>query len=169
MISLPFQRKPLLDGWMISAIVMANSGRPFSLTDGFDQSGLGNIFWNSRPDAVAGCKSILGNVDRWYDPACFRLQSVGVPGNLGRNTLTGPRFFTTDLALIKDIKLRESATVQFRAEVFNVLNHANFGQPNPDVFVQNGAGGVDVSPTAGQITATTTAARQIQFGLKILF
>jgi hypothetical protein len=169
MISLPFQRKPLLDGWMISAIVMANSGRPFSLTDGFDQSGLGNNFWNSRPDAVAGCKAILGNVDRWYDPACFRLQSAGRPGNLGRNTLTGPRFFTTDLALIKDIKLRESATVQFRAEVFNVLNHTNFGQPNPDVFVQNATGGVDVSPTAGQITSTTTAARQIQFGLKILF
>jgi hypothetical protein len=108
-------------------------------------------------------------VDRWYDPACFRLQSAGRPGNLGRNTLTGPKFFTTDVALIKDIKLRESATVQFRAEVFNALNHANFGQPNPDVFVQNDAGGVDVSPTAGQITATATPGRQIQFGLKILF
>jgi hypothetical protein len=108
-------------------------------------------------------------VDRWYDPACFRLQAAGRPGNLGRNTLRGPGFFTTDIALIKDIKVRESTSVQFRTEVFNVLNHPNFGQPNPDLFVPDGSGGVRISPTAGQITTTTTQARQIQFGVKILF
>jgi hypothetical protein len=169
MIVLPFQGNRLVDGWMISAIMMANSGRPFSVTDGFNQSGLGNGDHYSRPDVVAGCPAILGSVDRWYDPACFRLQPVGRPGNLGRNTLRGPGFFTTDLALIKDVKLRESASVQFRTEVFNVLNHPNFGQPNRDLFVPNGSGGVSVSPTAGQITTTTTSARQIQFGVKILF
>jgi hypothetical protein len=169
MISVPFQGNRLVDGWMISAIVMANSGRPFSLTDGFDQSGLGSRNQYSRPDVVAGCQAILGSVDRWYDPACFRLQPVGRPGNLGRNTFIGPAFFTTNLALIKDVKLRESATLQFRTEVFNALNHPNFGQPNPDLFVPNGSGGVSVSPTAGQITTTTSPGREIQFGLKILF
>jgi outer membrane receptor protein involved in Fe transport len=169
MISLPFQKNRLVDNWMISAIVMANSGRPFSVTDGFDISGLGSPIQNSRPDVIANCDAILGNVDRWYDPACFSLQQIGRPGNLGRNTLTGPAFFTTDLALIKDIKLRESATVQFRAEVFNALNHPNFGQPNTDLFVFNASGGLDVNPAAGKITTTTTPGRQIQFGLKIFF
>ena len=169
MISLPFQRNRVVDGWMVSAIVMANSGRPFSLTDGINQSGLGSSFHYSRPDAIAGCAAFQGKVDRWYDPACFRLQPVGRPGNLGRNTLTGPGFFTTDLAVIKDIKVRESATVQFRTEVFNVLNHANFGQPNPDLFVPNGSGGVIISPAAGRITTMTSTARQVQFGLKVLF
>ena len=170
MISLPFRGNRLLDGWMVSAIVMANSGRPFSLTDGFDQAGFGNnSLTYSRPDAVAGCKPILGKVEQWYDPLCFRLQQPGRPGNLGRNTLTGPALFTTDLALIKDIKLRESTTVQFRAEIFNLFNHSNLGLPNPDLFIPDGTGGGTVSPTAGRITATTTPARQIQFGVKILF
>jgi hypothetical protein len=169
MISLPFHANRLVDGWMISSIIMANSGRPFSLTDGFDQSGLGTLWRYSRPDAVAGCAATIGNVDRWYDPACFRLQPVGRPGNLGRNTLVGPGFFTTDLALLKDVKLRESVTAQLRVESFNVLNHPNLGQPNPDLFVPNESGGVDISPTAGQITTITTPGRQIQFGLKILF
>ena len=170
MIAMPFAGNRLVDGWMISAIVMANSGRPFSVTDGFDQAGFANnSFTRSRPDAVAGCKPIVGRADRWYDPACFRLQPVGRPGNLGRNTLTGPGMFTTDLALIRDIRLREAATLQFRTEVFNVFNHPNFGLPDLDVFVPDGTGGATVSPTAGRITTTTTAGRQVQFGVKILF
>src|SRR5439155_21798803 len=115
MISLPFAGNRLLDGWTVSAIVMANSGRPFFVADGFDQTGFANTGVPSRPDAVLGCRPILGRVDRWYDPACFRLQGAGLPGTLGRNTLTGPELFTTDLALIKDFKLHERTTLQFRA------------------------------------------------------
>ena len=169
MISLPFAGNRLLDGWTVSAIVMANSGRPFFVADGFDQTGFANTGVPSRPDAVLGCRPILRRVDRWYDPACFRLQGAGLPGTLGRNTLTGPELFTTDLALIKDLKLHEQTTLQFRAEGFNLFNHPNLGLPNPDVFVSDGAGGARVSPTAGQITTTTTPGRQIQFGIKILF
>jgi hypothetical protein len=170
MISIPFAGNRLLDGWMISAIVMANSGRPFSVTDGFDQAGFAqSTTARSRPDAVAGCKAIVGRADRWYDPACFRLQPVGRPGNLGRNTLTGPSLFTADVALIKKIKLCEPATLQFRTEVFNAFNHPNLGLPNLDLFVPNGTGGATVSPAAGRITNTTTPGRQIQVGVKILF
>jgi hypothetical protein len=170
MIAMPFAGNRLVEGWMISAIVMANSGRPFSVTDGFDQAGFANnVLTRSRPDAVAGCKPILGKADRWYDPACFRLQPAGRPGNLGRNTLTGPSLFTADVALIKNVRLREPATLQFRTEVFNVFNHPNLGLPNLDLFVPDGTGGATVSPAAGRITDTTTPGRQIQFGVKILF
>jgi hypothetical protein len=172
MIALPFEGNGLLDGWMISAIVMANSGpgRPFSVTDGFDQAGFANRTQTfSRPDAVPGCKPIIGRADQWYDPACFRLQPAGRPGNLGRNTLTGPSLFTADVALIKDVRLREQAILQFRTEAFNVFNHPNLGLPNLDLFVPDGTGGATVSPAAGRITVTTTSGRQIQFGVKILF
>jgi hypothetical protein len=168
MISLPFRRNRFVDGWMISAIVMANSGQPFSVTDGFDRSGFGDVVNFSRPDAIAGCNAFVGNVDRWYDPACFRLQPAGRPGNLGRNTLRGPGFFTADVALIKDTKLGESTTVQFRTEAFNVLNRPNFAIPalqERNVFQSNG----NANSNAGRITTTTTPARQIQFGVKILF
>ena len=77
--------------------------------------------------------------------------------------------FTADLALIKDIRLRERAIFQFRTEVFNVFNHPNLGPPDLDLFVPDGTGGGIVSPFAGQITTTATPPRQIQFGLKILF
>ena len=71
--------------------------------------------------------------------------------------------------MIKDIKMREQATLQFRTELFNVFNHPNLGLPDLDVFVPDGTGGATVSPTAGRITTTTTPGRQIQFGVKILF
>ena len=169
MFFLPFEGNRFVDGWAVSAIVMANSGRLFTITDGFDQSGLRNFLTPSRPDAVAGCEPILGKVEQWYNPACVRLQSPGRPGNLGRNTLTGPGTFTTDIALIKNIPLRESLSLQFRTEAYNIFNHPNFGLPNTDLFVPDGTGGGAVSPTAGRITSTTTSSRQIQFALKFLF
>jgi hypothetical protein len=66
--------------------------------------------------------------------------------------------------VLKDTKIREQMTVQFRAEIFNILNRANFNQPNEVVFTPSG-----VSPTAGIITSTATTARQVQFGLKLLW
>jgi hypothetical protein len=69
-----------------------------------------------------------------------------------------------DASLFKDTAISERSHLQFRAEVFNVLNHTNLGTPNATVF-SNGA----ISPTVGLITTTTTTSRQIQFGLKLIF
>jgi outer membrane receptor protein involved in Fe transport len=165
-VSFPFRGNRVVEGWQASAIVMANSGSPFSVTDGFDQAGL-QTGLNSRPDAVAGCKAILGTVDHWFNPECFRLQPYGRPGNLGRNTLRGPGMFITDFALLKDTSLGESASVQFRAEFFNIFNHPNFGLPIPDLFVSSGTGAT-VNPAAGRIT-TAVPGRQVQFAVKLLF
>ena len=59
--------------------------------------------------------------------------------------------------------------LQFRAEFFNLFNHANFGAPAAGLFVAGTNGGGNPNPTAGRITTTTNPARQIQFGLKISF
>jgi hypothetical protein len=69
-----------------------------------------------------------------------------------------------DLSLFKNIPLSERTRLQFRAECFNLANHANFGTPNAIVF-----SGADINPSAGLITDTVTTSRQLQFGLKLTF
>ena len=76
----------------------------------------------------------------------------------------GPGLADLDLSLFKNTRVTEKATLQFRAEVFNVLNHANLGTPNATVF-SSGA----INPSAGLITTLATTPRQIQFGLKLIF
>jgi hypothetical protein len=71
---------------------------------------------------------------------------------------------TWDFSALKNIPLHKRLNLQFRAELFNLLNHANFNSPNAVVFTPTG-----VSPTAGLITSTATTSRQIQFGLKLLW
>jgi hypothetical protein len=109
---------------------------------------------------------ILGTPAQWFNPAAFLAPpaSSGFYGNLGRDTLEGPGLSTSDLSLLKDTHLREKLNLQFRAELFNLLNRANFNTPNAVTFTPAG-----VSPTAGVITSTSTTSRQVQFGLKLLW
>jgi hypothetical protein len=98
---------------------------------------------------------------------CFNLR-----GNAGRNILTGPGTTEVDFSIFKNNyirKISENFNVQFRAEMFNILNHANFSPPvtpdNTDIFDPTGA------PTgvAGLLTRTSTTAREIQFAIKVIF
>ncbi len=81
------------------------------------------------------------------------------PGNLGRNTFTGPGWYNLDFSLVKDTKITESKQIQFRAEFFNVFNHATFGTPGASIGAQN----------FGISTYTATTERQIQFALRFMF
>jgi len=88
-------------------------------------------------------------------------------GDLGRNVFIGPAFSNTDFSLLKNTKLSEKTTLQFRAEIFDIFNHPNFGQP--------GRVATPGSSTFGVITSTRFptgdfgSARQLQFALKLLF
>jgi hypothetical protein len=101
----------------------------------------------------------------WMNPAAFTLNAANTFGNAGRNILTAPPFKNLDLALLKNTTIHERFGVQFRAEFFDIANHANFGQPSNSVG----------NPTFGVISFTRLArgdlgsSRQIEFGLKILF
>jgi hypothetical protein len=104
------------------------------------------------------------------DPALF--QCYNLRGNAGRNILIGPGTSELDFSIFKNNPIRkisESFNVQFRAEMFNVLNHANFAVPtaplNTDIFDSTGI----LSPVAGLLTSTTTTAREIQFALKVVW
>jgi hypothetical protein len=82
-----------------------------------------------------------------------------VPGNLGRNTFTGPRWSNLDFSVVKDTRINESMMLQLRAEFFNVLNQSTFGTPTSSIG----------NPAFGLITGTATTERQIQFGLRFVF
>jgi len=112
---------------------------------------------------------VTGDIKQWFDPTAFTLPAPGTLGTVGRNSLIGPRFATVDLALLKNVALQRSSSLQFRVEVFNLTNHVNFGQPSANVFAQTVNGGGSISPTAGRITTTASTSRQIQFALKLLF
>lgn len=85
---------------------------------------------------------------------------------MGRNTLERPGAFTGDLSIQKRFNVDEERYLQFKAEMFNIANRANFDSPNTRV-ITNSSGRRNL--TAGRITGTVTTARQIQFVLKLVF
>jgi hypothetical protein len=164
----PFQKNILVKGWQMSGNLVAQSGSPWNVIVGFDQSGNGVA--NQRPNLVEDANQIkIGAVNHWADPAGFSLPAPGTFGNLQRDFLSGPGILTFDYSVTKETPITEKARVQFRAEFFNLFNHANFSLPLASVFVQGVNGGASVNPTFGKITSTTTSSRQIQLALKILF
>jgi hypothetical protein len=173
---LPFGRSPrtgafafankLISNWQVNAIATVQSGLPFSPQLGFNPTNDGNSRNPIRPSwnpAFTG-NVILGGPNKYYDPNAFVVPLNGTYGNAGRDTLEGPGVSALDLSASKRIRLSERFSLQFRGELFNILNHTNFNSPNPIVFTTATGG---PSPTAGVITSTTTTSRQIQFGLKL--
>lgn len=176
---LPFKGNQLISGWQASLIASMRTGQPFTVLTGFDRASIGGAA-TSRPNLVPGRSTnpILGTPDRWYDPTAFSLQAPGTLGNLARNTLTGPGLVNFDLSLAKTFKIAEKLNAQFRAEAFNLANHANFGMPVNTLFTGpscaagqtgNCAGPGIPNPNAGRITSTVTTSRQLQFALKLMF
>ena len=158
----------LASGWTANSIVTLLSGFPFTPELSYNPSNNLDTKNPVRPfvnPAFTG-KTIMGKPSQWFNPAALLAPppGSGFYGNLGRNSLTGPGLATWDLSMLKEMALRDRLNLQFRAELFNLLNRANFNTPNLVVFTPSG-----VSPTAGVITGTATTARQVQFGLKLLW
>lgn len=179
---LPFLRplgKTLTAGWQLLGIGTLLSGPPFTIYSGIQQTGAGSQ-GTDRPDQVGTpALSTSRTVREDYfglgaNNASFFSIPIGVPGGtgpnrgvfgtLGRNTFRGPAFHNFDLALIKDTPLVERAgavraSLQFRAEFFNVFNIVNFGLPSNIVL----------GPGFGEISRTAGNSRQIQFSLKVIY
>ncbi|HJY07492.1 MAG TPA: hypothetical protein VJ323_14325, partial [Bryobacteraceae bacterium] len=160
----------LLGGWTFTAIQMVQSGLPITFYQGQDVALDGTFgVQHAQLEAGATVNSIeVGHPNRnamiseFFNPSAFvpaNLVPAGTYGNSGRGILSGPAFANTDFSILKDFALRESLKLQFRTEMFNVFNQANFS--NPDSTVNSG--------TFGQILSTTTPGRQIQFALKLLW
>jgi hypothetical protein len=97
-------------------------------------------------------------VARYFDTSKFVPNAVGTFGNSPKNMLRGPRYFNTDVALLKVTNVTARIGLQFRAELFNIFNNVNFNAPNSNVS----------SAQFGRITSALDP-RILQFGLKLLF
>ncbi|HET8781678.1 MAG TPA: carboxypeptidase regulatory-like domain-containing protein [Pyrinomonadaceae bacterium] len=157
---LPFDGNELTRGWQLGVIVQSQSGNPFNVvTSNSTVTGLANTL---RPN-VDGPVEIIGEVEQWFDTTAF--DAVPRFGNLGRNVIIGPTFNNIDFSVMKTTNLGERVRVQFRAEVFDLFNHANFGRPGNTVG----------TPSFGRITSTrfptgeSGSSRQIQFALKLIY
>jgi hypothetical protein len=175
-----------LKGWELNGIFQVRTGSAFTANDGFNQSDDGDLFFEyDRPNLVPGRSNNpkLGQVNHWFDSTAFVLQPLGTMGDVRRDTLTGPGIVELDMGLDKKTlvpKISETFAVEVRADFFNLLNNANFQEPNTNLYtaftpvagqpLPTGYinGGVP-NPSAGVITSTTTTARQIQLAVKFIF
>jgi outer membrane receptor protein involved in Fe transport len=148
----------------LEAVVTLQSGRPFTVAllpdidnsnTGRSNLGFGN---NDRPN-VSGSTSVTSrNAEAWFNTKAFSMPTFGTFGNSGRNTLTGPRFQTINVAVVRHLRVGHSAMIDLRAEVFNLLDHVNYDLP--DVYLG--------SPTFGRILSAGSP-RRIQFGIRTTF
>lgn len=154
----------ILNGWQVNSILVWQSGFPFSVVSGRDNSfsGVGS----DRADFLGGRAKLSADRPRgekilqWFDTSKFTANAIGTFGNSGRNILRGPKFFNTDFGLLKVTRVTEQVNVQFRAEFFNIFNTVNFRLPTSNIS----------SAQRGRITSVVDDnQRIIQFGLKILF
>jgi hypothetical protein len=174
-------RKLLFGGWQTNAILVWNSGSPFTITDNFTGQSQ-NVFPGSvgaagpdRPNQIAPATISNPSVSEWFNRNAFVIPGPGEIGNAPRNSLFGPHFRHFDFSLFKDVPLKESLKMQFRAEFYNLTN-------TPSYFVANNqnsdsttnlvpAQGATPSTAFGQIVRTSPnyTPRAIQLALKLLF
>jgi len=164
----------LVAGWSVSSIITAQSGFPFTPQLSYNPSNNLDTRNPVRPFVNPNFTGpvILGKPSQWFNPAAFIAppSAGGFYGNLGRDTFIGPGLATWDFSVLKDTRIRERMNLQFRAEIFNLLNRANFNTPNLIVFTPpTAANPTGLSGTAGAITSTSTSSRQVQFALKLLW
>jgi hypothetical protein len=171
--SIPFARKTqgfrkvLLDGWQLNGIASANSATPFTVYDSANVSLQASAppisgFFASRPNLVGNPNQGPHTPNHWVSTTPFQRlnpqMQAGQFGNESRNAVRGPAYADVDLSAMKNFVLTERFHAQFRAESFNVANHANFGLPIADIASTNFGRVLQASPP-----------RLTQFALKILF
>lgn len=162
----------IIGGWELSPVLNYSSGLPFTLS------------YSSCSTSIPGSAICMVN----GNPGEFRHHTTGYPGHglqyysasdnplgvrftapgldqmgtVGRNSVFGPHFFNTDLAVQKNFPIHEAATIQFRTEAFNVFNHINFGNPGGNIEQPGSIG-------SGPGIDGTSNPRQLQFSLRVQF
>ncbi len=152
----------IVGGWELTGIWSATSGAPFTVNIGRDIANIGARSISQRPDVVGNPYSGAKKApDLWINKSAFAEPAPYTFGNLGRNTLVGPRFSQFDFGGYKNFTITEWLHLQLRIEAFNLFNRTNFG--NPDSNFDDPVG------TFGRITGLSGRPREEQIGLKLIF
>jgi len=161
----------VLGGWQVSGSTFMRSGTPLWVTRTDDIAGVGDAFaqpWNQVGDPAQGANQAFSGgvvsgtaVDQnfWFNPAAFAKPAAGTFGNAPRNRIYGPGQYQWDIAVFKNVGISGPRSVQFRAEIFNFLNHPNWSNPSSD----------PTSSTFGRITGKDGSRRDIQLSLRFVF
>ena len=149
----------LLGGWRANTIFTAQSGAPFTVNLAVDRANIGTGP-AQRPDQTANPNLPGGDQspDRWFDTSAFALPAPFTFGSAARNSVAGPGFANVDFSLAKTWALGGTSQLEFRWEVFNLLNRSNFDLPNR----------IFGNPNFGRIFSARDP-RQMQFGLRLAF
>jgi outer membrane receptor protein involved in Fe transport len=154
----------LAKGWQIGGVMQFSSGLPFTPFLSYDQVGDQQSDTGLHKPNVNGEVTYPKTTEQWFDPSVFSVPAPGIYGNAKRNSLRGPGLKVADLSAFKNFELGR-IKAQFRLEAFNAFNWVNLGMPSSTIFE---AGGVR-NTTAGRINNTSTPARQVQLGFKLIF
>jgi hypothetical protein len=160
----------LLEGWELSGIWTARTGRPVNISVSRSSRDVpdGNTS-NQRPNVVPGVSIYPAGertINNWLNLAAFVVPAPGTWGNAGRHIARGPGLVQIDMALHKRTRLAERKELIFRAEAFNIVNRAQFGDPSANI---------STPATFGQIrsplnrTIGTGTSRQFQLALRFVF
>jgi Carboxypeptidase regulatory-like domain len=158
----------VLGGWQVNVIEKATSGFPLFLVDSNNQSGV-NFQWNgtpmNRPNQICNPHLSHPTIAEWFNTSCFVAPPPGELGDASRAPVSGPNFVNTDFSAFKNFLVHEGYNLQFRAEFFNLFNHAQFGLTGNGVFMQD----INSPSTLGVVNETVNNPRVIQFALRLDF
>jgi len=159
-----------VNGWQVNAIMQSQSGLPFTITSGTDRSlsNVGNDFADYAVPHVSTARPAGASfLTQYFNTAAFTPAALGTFGNVHRNSLFGPGYEELDGSIFKDLFQGHRVHGQFRAEGFNLFNHANYA--NPTAAVNSGNFGKITATATSTGTGTTGLARIFQFGAKVIF
>jgi hypothetical protein len=155
--------RDVLGGWQINGITTLSTGGPFGVLSNVDSNKDGVD--SDRPNVVgdpflSGGRSRAEKINEFFNINAYAVPAANVPyGNAARNPMIGPGYVNTDLSVFKTFPVWRESSLQFRGEVFNVLNNVNLANPN----------GTLGTATYGKITATSGDPRIAQFALRLMF
>jgi hypothetical protein len=158
----------VLGGWQIAGSTFMRTGTPLWVTKTSDIAGVGDAFaqpYNQVGDPSGGSANqqfsggVAADQNFWFNPQAFSAPSAGTFGNAPRNDIYNPGQYQWDIAFFKNVAVKGTQNIQFRAEIFNFPNHANL----------SGAQADPTNATFGRVTGKDDSRRDIQLSLRYLF
>ncbi|WP_035957792.1 TonB-dependent receptor [Bryobacter aggregatus] len=154
----------LIGGWQMNGILTLSGGTPVLITQNVNNTGLGSSGQRPNNNGTTGNRTGLSRdqqIAGWFDTSVFSFAPAFRFGNVSRTSpdIRNPGLKTLDYSLFKNFRFFERATLQFRAEAFNLTNTVNFSAPN----AQLGSG------STGTINSTAVSPRQVQLALRLSF